>query len=106
MKKMKNALDECIYIPSGAVKAYENLGYFVVDDEKQTSSAAKGAEKSEDDIFLEEIVKKPISEWSRKNITKFLKLKGKEHLLKNEDGTNKSFEEGKKIVVDIINSEE
>lgn len=107
MKKMKNALNEYIHIPSGAVRAYENLGYTVVESPKDRRKGnKKDNQKSEDDIFLEEAVQRPIGEWSKKDIARFLKLKGKETMLKNEDGTNKSFEEGKQIVLKIINSEE
>lgn len=105
MKEMKSPLGSVVRIPSGATKAYKILGFVEVKKEA-IEGEAKDNLKSKNDLFLEEVVQKPIGEWSRKDITRFLKIKGKEMMLKNEDGSNKSFEEAKKIVVDIINSEE
>lgn len=109
MVKIKGPNGEITTIPNGAVSAYESLGFVVIREDSNDThfeNVDSDKHKSYEEKFIDEVVQKPLSEWSKKEITKFLKFKGKIDLLKNEDGTNKTVEEAKEIVAEIISSEE
>lgn len=58
---------------------YSRQGYTIVDEEKvnhnegHTNSGVP--EKTEDEIFLEEIIEKPISQWNKEEVKRFAALK-------------------------------
>lgn len=56
---------------------YSRQGYVLVDEKKPSVSDVEGQnpEKTEDEQFLEEIVQKPISQWSNKEVKRFAVLK-------------------------------
>ena len=106
MIKMKSPAGDIVLIPGGAVNSYKNLGFVKVIETKAKEQNEVKQEKTPDELFLKSIVEKPIGEWSKKEVARFLKLKGKQDQLRKEDGTNKTLEEAKKIVIEIINSGE
>lgn len=86
MVKISNGKSELL-VPSGAFKMiYKGLGFKIVGEKNGTDSedADDGAEnKNEensgsvsDDDFIEQLVEKPIGEWSKEEVKKFAELKG------------------------------
>lgn len=106
MIKMKSPTGDIVLIPGGAVNSYKGLGFIEIVENKVKANNEVKQEKTPDELFIESIVEKPIGEWSKKEVARFLKLKGKQDQLRKEDGTNKTLEEAKKIVIEIINSGE
>lgn len=106
MIKMKSPTGDIVLIPGGAVNSYKGLGFIEIVENNVKANNEVKQEKTPDELFLESIVEKPIGEWTKKEVAKFLRLKGKQDLLRNEDGTNKTIEEAKQIVIEIINSGE
>lgn len=87
-------------VPTGAVKPYENMGFHVVSDDeveemkqgrqeyygsdrKESDDAGSGnngesreiVEKSSDDIFVEELLEKPLSQWNNEEVKEFVRIK-------------------------------
>lgn len=52
---------------------YSNLGYEEVKNE-YNAEAEKEVEKTEDELFLEEVEKKPIGQWSKEDVKRFARL--------------------------------
>ena len=91
--KMKNLRGEEISITKGAVKAYMNLGFSPVDkaDEDAGVEDVIGTEEvaeedeeveedtnpmSEDEEFVETILKKPLASWNKEEVKRFAAIKG------------------------------
>ena len=56
---------------------YSRQGYKLVDEkaEAKAPEAPTAPEKSEDDIFVEEILEKPISQWNKEEVKRFAAIK-------------------------------
>ena len=56
---------------------YSRQGYTLIDEktEDKNLETFTAPEKSEDEIFVEEILEKPISQWSKDEVKKFAALK-------------------------------
>lgn len=59
---------------------YSRQGYTIIMDEKATEGtktleAPKAPEKSEDEVFVEEILEKPISQWNKEEVKRFAAIK-------------------------------
>ena len=56
---------------------YSRQGYRLVDEkaEAKAPEAPAAPEKSEDDIFVEEILEKPISQWNKEEVKRFAAIK-------------------------------
>ena len=56
---------------------YSRQGYKLVDEKAEAKApvAPAAPEKSEDDIFVEEILEKPISQWNKEEVKRFAALK-------------------------------
>lgn len=109
MKKMRNALGVEITIASGAVNAYKNLGFVEVEDKvkkDETPIENEQQEKTEDEKFLDYVVSKPITEWTKQEMSRFAKINKITHLLKDENGERKPTEEIREIIVNYINTNE
>jgi hypothetical protein len=52
---------------------YSRQGYRLVDEKTETKApkAPKAPKKTEDEIFVEEILEKPISQWSKGEVKRF-----------------------------------
>lgn len=55
---------------------YSRQGYTLVEDVKVGTENTGTPEKSEDEKFIEEIIEKPISQWSKDEIKRFAALEG------------------------------
>ena len=56
---------------------YSRQGYRLVDEKAEVNApkAPDALEKSEDDIFVEEILEKPISQWNKEEVKRFAVIK-------------------------------
>lgn len=89
-------------ITNGAVKPYEGMGFHVVSDEEleemkqmeqemlddsegdfksdfeKEKSIKVGGDKtiSKEDMFIEELLEKPLSQWSNEEVKEFVRIKG------------------------------
>ena len=79
---------------------YSRQGYVLVNDDapKQEAPAAKG--KTEDELFIEAVSEKPISQWSKDEVKRFASIKGVDIA-----GT-KNVNEAKEIIKGFLSSEE
>ena len=80
---------------------YSRQGYKLVDEKAETKAleASAALEKSEDDIFVEEILEKPISQWNKEEVKRFAAIKEI-----NISGT-KNANEAKEIIKSFIDGE-
>lgn len=88
-------------VTAGAVKPYKSMGFYVVSDEElkemhqaeqeypddsgivddtseedSEDTSEEVNKKSEEDIFIEELLEKPLSQWSNEEVKEFVKIKG------------------------------
>ena len=54
---------------------YSHQGYKIVEAEGTTDVVPEAPQKTNDEIFLEEIVEKPISQWNKDEVKRFASLK-------------------------------
>ena len=80
---------------------YSRQGYKLVDEkaEAKAPEVSDAPEKSEDDIFVEEILEKPISQWNKEEVKRFAAIKEI-----NISGT-KNANEAKEIIKSFIDGE-
>lgn len=74
---------------------YSRQGYKLVDEKAE----AKAPEKSEDDIFVEEILEKPISQWNKEEVKRFAAIK------EIDISGTKNANEAKEIIKSFIDGE-
>lgn len=56
---------------------YSRQGYRVMDEhEPAVDEQPKAPEKSEDELFVESIIEKPISQWNKDEVKRFAAIKG------------------------------
>ena len=77
---------------------YSHQGYYVVPCE-EAEEKAEVEEKTEDDIFAEELLEKPISQWNKEEVKKFAAIKGI-----NISGT-KNPNQAKEIIKSFLEAE-
>ena len=78
---------------------FSRQGYTIVDEKKEVNEV-KVPEKTEDEKFVDEIVEKPISQWSKDEVKRFASIKGVDIA-----GT-KNVNEAKEIIKGFLSSEE
>ena len=80
---------------------YSRQGYRLVDEKvkAKTPEAPKAPEKSEDDIFVEEILEKPISQWKKEEVKRFAAIK------EIDISGTKNANEAKEIIKSFIDGE-
>jgi hypothetical protein len=79
---------------------YSRQGYRLIDEAKTKASETSNApEKTEDEIFVEEILEKPISQWSKGEVKRFAAIK------KIDISGTKNANEAKEIIKSFIDSE-
>ena len=58
---------------------YSRQGYTIVNEKAaegtKTPEVPKALEKSEDEVFVEEILEKPISQWNKEEVKRFAAIK-------------------------------
>ena len=79
---------------------YSKQGYTTVDEKKYDDGHVEAPGKSDDELFVEAIVEKPLSQWSKDEIKRFAALKGIDI-----SGT-KNANEAKALIKDFIDSQE
>lgn len=55
---------------------YSRQGYTILDEQVSGQQEIKEPEKTEDEVFIDEIVEKPLSQWNKDEVKKFAALKG------------------------------
>ena len=82
---------------------YSRQGYTIMNEKAakstKTPKAPKASKKTEDEIFVEEILEKPISQWNKEEIKRFAAIKEI-----NISGT-KNANEAKEIIKSFIDGE-
>lgn len=80
---------------------YSRQGYKLVDEkvEAKAPEASAAPEKSEDDIFVEEILEKPISQWNKEEVKRFAAIK------EIDISGTKNANEAKEIIKSFIDGE-
>ena len=80
---------------------YSRQGYKLVDEkaEAKAPEAPVTPEKSEDDIFVEEILEKPISQWNKEEVKRFAAIK------EIDISGTKNANEAKEIIKSFIDGE-
>ena len=81
---------------------YSRQGYTVMDEKADDVKAAKAPkipEKSEDEIFVEEILEKPISQWNKDEVKRFAGIK------EIDITGTKNANEAKEIIKSFIDGE-
>ena len=80
---------------------YSRQGYRLVDEnvEANAPEAPAAPEKSEDDIFVEEILEKPISQWNKEEVKRFAAIK------EIDISGTKNANEAKEIIKSFIDGE-
>lgn len=76
--KMSNLLGKTIEVPRGAVRAYQGLGFTVdgtvateVVEEHKEANAEEEVQVSKDEQFVQNLEKKPISQWSKDEVKRY-----------------------------------
>ena len=55
---------------------YSRQGYTILNEQVPGQQEIKEPEKTEDEVFVDEIIEKPISQWNKDEVKKFAALKG------------------------------
>lgn len=70
-------------VPSGAAKAYEASGYHVITDSEADKVIIEDEvvedvanDTNDDDMFVEEVMEKPVSQWNGEEIRRYASIKG------------------------------
>lgn len=79
---------------------YSRQGYVRVDDGTPTQEAPASKDKTEDELFIDAVSEKPISQWSKDEVKRFASIKGVDIA-----GT-KNVNEAKEIIKGFLSSEE
>ena len=104
MVKITNGVN-VFEVTNGAFdEIYSRQGYTVMDEEVSGNEAAEAEvasvpEKSDDEVFVEEILEKPISQWSKDEVKRFAGIKG------IDITDTKSANEAKDIIKSFIDGE-
>ena len=78
---------------------YSRQGYTVIDDKKPEAQEPAEPVKTEDEIFVEEILEKPVSQWNKDEVKRFAAIKGIDIT-----GT-KNANEAKEIIKNFLDQE-
>jgi hypothetical protein len=80
---------------------YSRQGYRLIDEKAEAKAHKTHAapEKSEDDIFVEEILEKPISQWNKEEVKRFAAIK------EIDISGTKNANEAKEIIKSFIDGE-
>lgn len=80
---------------------YSRQGYTIMDENKKAEAPAVPVvpEKTEDEIFVEEILEKPISQWNKEEVKRFAAIK------EIDISGTKNANEAKEIIKSFIDGE-
>lgn len=79
---------------------YSRQGYVLVNGGTSKQEAPAAKDKTEDELFIEAVSEKPISQWSKDEVKRFASIKGVDIA-----GT-KNVNEAKEIIKGFLSSEE
>lgn len=103
MVKITNGIN-VFEVTAGAYEGiYRHQGYQIIGEEKEqdfVSEESSENEETADEIFAEELQKKPISQWNKEEVKRYAAVKGIDI-----KGT-KSVNEAKEIIKKVMNEEE
>lgn len=104
MKKITNGIN-VFEVTSGAYESiYRHQGYQVIGEEKEQDFAPEESseedKKSADEIFVEELQKKPISQWNKDEVKRYAAAKGIDLA-----GT-KNVNDAKEVIKNVLNAGE
>lgn len=103
MVKITNGIN-VFEVTSGAYEGiYRHQGYQIIGEEKEQDFVPEEfsePEETADEIFAEELQKKPISQWNKEEVKRYAAVKGIDI-----KGT-KSVNEAKEIIKKVMNEEE
>lgn len=103
MVKITNGIN-VFEVTTGAYEGiYRHQGYQIIGEEKEqdfVSEESSENEETADEIFAEELQKKPISQWNKEEVKRYAAVKGIDI-----KGT-KSVNEAKEIIKKVMNEEE
>lgn len=79
--KMSNLLGKVINVPRGAVKAYQSLGFVVgetvaTEVEEVRAESKNEVKLTEDELFVQELEKKPLSQWNKEEVKQYATICG------------------------------
>lgn len=75
MVKITNGKD-VFEVTRGAFEGiYSRQGYTILDEKKVDQKVAQDNGKTDDEKFIDEIIEKPISEWSKSEVKRFASIK-------------------------------
>lgn len=79
---------------------YSRQGYTIMNEKvAEDAKTSKVPEKTEDEIFVEEILEKPISQWNKEEVKRFAAIK------KIDISGTKNANEAKEIIKSFIDNE-
>lgn len=55
---------------------YSRQGYTIMNEQVPGQQESQEPEKTEDEMFVDEVIEKPISQWNKDEVKKFAALKG------------------------------
>ena len=55
---------------------YSRQGYTILNEQVPGQQEIQEPEKTEDEVFIDEIIEKPLSQWNKDEVKKFAALKG------------------------------
>lgn len=103
MVKITNGIN-VFEVTTGAYEGiYRHQGYQIIGEEKEQAFVSEESSENEetaDEIFVEELQKKPISQWNKEEVKRYAAVKGIDI-----KGT-KSVNEAKEIIKKDMNEEE
>lgn len=83
---------------------YSRQGYTIMNEKAvkdvKTPEASKAPEKTEDEIFVEEILEKPISQWNKEEVKRFAAIK------EIDISGTKNANEAKEIIKSFLEAQE
>ena len=78
---------------------YSRQGYVLLNENKHDNKDADTSEKTEDEKFIDEIIEKPISQWSKEEVKRFAAIK------EIDISGTKNANEAKEIIKSFIDGE-
>ena len=78
---------------------YSRQGYVLLNENKHDNEDVDVSEKTEDEKFIDEIIEKPISQWSKEEVKRFAAIK------EIDISGTKNANEAKEIIKSFIDGE-
>lgn len=100
MVKITNGIN-VFEVTSGAYDSiYSKQGYRLMEEKQTAPEAPKAPVKSEDELFLDAIIEKPISQWNKDEVKRFATLQD------IDIAGTKNVNEAKALIKDYLEAQE